>query len=59
MKLKKTQIVMKLKNFSCDETEKFKLWLNSKTEIVMKHKNEIVMKPNNWNCDETQKIKLW
>ena len=48
MKLKK---IKWLWNSNCDETQKIKLWWNSKTQIVMKLQNS--------NCDETQKLKLW
>ena len=59
MKLKKTQIVVKLKNSNCDKTQKLKLWWNSKTQIVINLKIS--------NCEETQKLiglqnsklKLW
>ena len=62
IKLKQKKI-MKLKNSNygycqnsnCDETQKLKLWLNSKTQIVMK-----LIKPNcDDSQDETQKLKLW
>ena len=42
----KSQMAIKLKNSSCDDTQKLKSWWNSKTEIVMKLKNS--------NCDKTQ-----
>ena len=46
-----TQIVMKLKNSNCDETQKLNFFSNSKTQIMMKLKNS--------NCDQTPKLKLW
>ena len=55
------------KNLNCDETQKLKLWWNSKTQILMKLKNsncdetkktQIVMKLKKSNCDETQQLKL-
>ena len=45
MKLKKAHIVMKLKNSNCDESQKLKLWWNSKLKIT--------------NGDTTQRLKLW
>ena len=48
-----------LKNSNCDKTKKHKLWLNSKTQILTKHKNLIMTKLNNSNCDKTQKLKWW
>ena len=42
---------MGFKNSNCDESQKFKLWWNSTTQIVMKLKNSL--------CDETQKLKFW
>ena len=52
---------MKLKNSNGDETQKLKLWSNSKTQILIKKnlKTWIVMKLKNSNCDETQNLKLW
>ena len=50
----KTQIVVKLKNSSCDETLKLKLWWNSKTQIVRKQKTQVLMKLKNSNCDTIQ-----
>ena len=50
----KTQIVMKLKNSNCDETQNLKVWWNSKTPIVTKLQL--------WQNSKTQnvsKIKLW
>ena len=41
---------MKLKNSNCDEIQKLKLRLNSKTQFVMK--------PKNSNGDKTEKLKL-
>ena len=35
----------KLKNSNCDKTQKLKLWINSKTQIVINLKNS--------NCNET------
>ena len=43
--------MMNLKNSNCDETQKIKLWWNSKTQTVMKFKKSY--------CDETQKLKFW
>ena len=61
-----TQNLIYLKNSNCDHTEKFKLWWNSKTQIVMKLKTQIVMtlktsncdKTLNSNCNKTQKLKF-
>ena len=53
----KTQIVMKLKNSNCDETQKLKLQWNSKTQTVMKLKSSNCDK--NSNVEKTQKLKLW
>ena len=58
---------MKLKNLKCDETQKLKLWLNSKIQKAMKLKNSncdltkklIVIKLKNSNCDKTWKLKFW
>ena len=58
----KTQVVMKPKNSNCDETQKLKLWWNSKTQIVMKLKNSkphIVMKLKNSNGNKIKIFKLW
>ena len=41
----------KLRYSNCDKTQKLKLWLNSKTQIVTKLKNS--------NCDNAQTLKLW
>ena len=41
----------KQQNWNCDETQKFKLWPNSKTQMMTKLKNA--------NCDKTQKPQLW
>ena len=57
----------KLDNSNCDETQKLKLWQNSKILIVTKLKTQIVTKLKNWNCyksqklncDKTQKLKMW
>ena len=49
---------MKLKNSNCDENQKIKLWLNSKTQIVMKLKNSKWDEHQNSNWDETQKLEL-
>ena len=65
--IEKNQIVMKCKNSKCDETQKPKLWWNSKTQVVMKRKNsnwDETKNPNcnetqNSNCYETHKLKLW
>ena len=46
----KNQIVTKLKNLNCDQTQKLKLLPNLKTQIVTKLKN------SNW--DQTPKLKL-
>ena len=48
-KRNQTQIVIKLKNSNCDETQKLILRYNS---------NQIVIKLNS-NCDKVQKLKLW
>ena len=66
IKLKKTQIVMKLRNSICDETQKLKLYWNLKTQIVTKLKNSNFDETKNSNVDETknsyrdetQKLKL-
>ena len=59
---------MKLKNSSCDWTEKLKLQWNLKSQVAMKlknsncnepKKNQILMKLKNWNCDKIQKLNLW
>ena len=42
--------MMKLTKSNCDDTQKHKLWWNSKTQVMMKLKNS--------NCDKTQKQKL-
>ena len=57
----KNQIVMKLKKFNGNKTQKLKLWLNSKTEIVITNcdKTEMVMKLKNSNWDNSQQLKLW
>ena len=39
----------KIQILNCDETQKLKLWWNSKTQVMMKLKNS--------NCDETPKTK--
>ena len=44
----KTQIVTKLKNPNCDNTQNLKFLQNSKTQIVTKLKNS--------NCDKTKKV---
>ena len=45
----------KLNNTICDKTQKFKLWKNSKTQIVTKFKKtQIVTKLKNLICDKTQ-----
>ena len=41
---------MNIKNSNCDEIQKLKLGLNSKTQTVTKLKNK--------HCDETQKLKF-
>ena len=50
-------------NSNCDETQKLKLWQNSKTQTVTKcditQKLQIVTKLKNSNYDKTQKLKLW
>ena len=64
------EMVTKLQNSKCDnnqivtklelrlwQTQKLKLWLNSKTQIGSK--TQIVMKFNNSNWDETKKLKCW
>ena len=60
---------MKLKN-SCYETQKLKVWLNSKTQVVLKlkffscdecdetKKTQIVMQLKNSNCDLKKKKTL-
>ena len=48
-KLKKNQIVTKLKHSNCDKTQKLKLWQNSITKIVTKQKKS----NSNPNCDKT------
>ena len=66
---------MNLKNSKFDETQKLKLWWNSKIQIVMKlkkincdelktqmwwkSKTSILMKLKKSNCDETEKLKVW
>ena len=58
---------MKLNNSNCYETQKLKLWWNSKTHYCDATKNlklwqnltQIVMKLKNSYYDETQKQKLW
>ena len=47
------------KKSNCDETQKLKIWWNSKTKIVMKLKNSSCDETKNSNCNETQKSKLW
>ena len=62
-------MVMKLKISNCDETQKFKLWSNSKTQFVIKlktklkksngYKTKILTKLKllqNSNCDKTQTL---
>ena len=49
----KTQIVIKFKNSNCDETQKVKLWINSRTQIVTKKEEK---KWQNSNCDKTQNV---
>ena len=45
----------KLKNSNCDKTKKYKLWQNSKTQIVtILQKTQIVTKLKNSNYDQTQ-----
>ena len=52
---------MKLKNSNCDKTQKLKLWLNSKTHIVIKlelwwnSKTEIVIKLKTLKGNKTKK----
>ena len=71
MKLK-TQIVIKLKNSNCDQTQELKLWkikklkllYNSKTEMVTELKNSNSYKTNkkNSNYNKTKlvtKLKWW
>ena len=43
----KIQNVTKLKNASCEKTQKLKLWQNSTTQIMTKLKNS--------NCDQTKR----
>ena len=60
----KTQIVMKLKNSNCDETQKlqfwqtpkFKLWQNSNTQIVT---IQILKLRKKLDFDKMQNLKLW
>ena len=59
-------IVMKLKTPNCDETQKFKLWWNSKTQIVMKLKmgtkiikKKMVTKIIKKKWWQIHKLKLW
>ena len=56
------------KQSPCDKTQTFKLWWNTKTQIVTNLKNtncektlktQILTKLKNSNCDQTQKPKLW
>jgi hypothetical protein len=57
--------VIKLKNSNCAETQKLKLWWNSKTQIVIKlklkwwqnSKSQIVTKLKNSNRDNTQIVR--
>ena len=48
------QIVMKLKNWNCDESQKLKLGWNSNCD-----ETQIVIKLKNSDCDKTQKLALW
>ena len=61
-----TQIVLKLKNLNCDETQKFKLWSNLrkiKAKVWQNRncdKTQIVTKVKSWqnsNCDKTQIVR--
>ena len=57
-KLKKTQIVTKLKNSNCDKTQNLN-FDNSKTQMDTKvKKKQILTKVKNSNCDNIQKLKL-
>ena len=53
------EIVMKLKNSNCDESEKLKWWWKSKTVIAMKFKDSNGYQTQNSKCDKTQKLKFW
>ena len=56
-KLKKNQIVTKLKKSNCDKSQNSNFDKNSKTQIVTKlKKNQIVTKLKKSNCNKTQKI---
>ena len=49
----------KLKNLNWDNTHKFKLWQNWKTQIVTKLKNSYRDKTQKSKRDKTPKLKLW
>ena len=67
MKLKKPKLGWNSKTQKSDQSQKLKLWLDSKfklgwnpkTQFWWNSKTQIVIKLKTSNCDKTQRVKYW